>query len=565
MNFSRVTLILLLLGCGLIPCRLVYSSSDLIVREEFRDSIGPELLTNPDVTISYQGDSWPEGWPHLADSEYLDDAGRGYIRLNQMVPYQWTMLYRTVAIQPGMSALRIEVDARVGNLVQGANPFNEARIILQFKDSDGVVIDPKPRPLILGQKGTSLWCQRSAEIVVPEGAALLEVMAGHFLSKSGQVDIRRLSLRATELESVLAREAERRRRQATSMIATFESPIVKNAPPELFVRGNRLETGAGVAVWLQGANVPSLEWVSTGDHVLQNTAVLIDSWNVNCIRVPLREDYWFGRESSQDDGGEAYRRLVDTVVNYCTNRGVYVVLDLHRYRASRMEHLEFWISVAGTYKNHSAVLFDLLNEPHGISWEVWRNGGEVLERSTAADEDHFLSDEEQRKARISFESPGMQPLLEAVRSTGARNVVIAGGLDWAYDLSGILNGYALSEPKDGQGNGIMYSTHIYPWKSDWEHKFLEVAKQYPIFVGEIGADERVMPWMTRANQESPDTWVPDVLGLIQANRLHWTAWCFHPSASPRMLEDWSYEPTPFWGQPALEALQGAAFEMKRMR
>lgn len=565
MNASRVILILLLVGSGSVSRSQVYAVPDWIVRQESIGQVDLELLSNPNLIVDRQSESWPSDWPHVVDSEYLEDAGRCYIRLNQAVPHQWTMLYRTVVIQSGMEALRVEVESRVGNLVRGAHTFNEARMILQFKDSNGEVIEPKPRPVVLGQKGTSLWCQRSTAVVVPEGAALLEVMAGHFHSKSGQVDIRLLSVTTTTLAPVLAHAAEKSRRLATSKKAEFEVPIAANAPPELFVRGNRLETVDGVPVWLQGANVPSLEWVPTGDHLLQSIAVLIDSWNVNCIRVPLREDYWLGQDSTQNDGGEAYRFLVDTVVNYCSNRGVYVVLDLHRYRAARMEHVEFWQAVASVYKNHPAVLFDLLNEPHGISWEVWRNGGELPERNTPADEDFFISDEAKRKARMRFESPGMQALLEAIRSTGARNVVIAGGLDWAYDLSGILNGYALDEPQGAQGNGIMYSTHIYPWKSDWQTKFLEVAKMYPIFVGEVGADERVMPWMTRANQESPKSWVPDVLGLIQVQQLHWAAWCFHPSASPRMLEDWTYAPTPFWGQLVLDAMHGKRFELKRQR
>jgi endoglucanase len=32
-----------------------------------------------------------------------------------------------------------------------------------------------------------------------------------------------------------------------------------------------------------------------------------------------------------------------------------------------------------------------------------------------------------------------------------------------------------------------------------------------------------------------------------------------------MISDWSYTPTPYWGQFAKEALSGRQFEMKRMR
>lgn len=56
----------------------------------------------------------------------------------------------------------------------------------------------------------------------------------------------------------------------------------------------------------------------------------------------------------------------------------------------------------------------------------------------------------------------------AIRGTGAKNIVIAGGLDRGYDLSGVLKGFAL---KNQTGNGIMYSSHFYPWKDDWQGIF----------------------------------------------------------------------------------------------
>ena len=66
-------------------------------------------------------------------------------------------------------------------------------------------------------------------------------------------------------------------------------------------------------------------------------------------------------------------------------------------------------------------------------------------------------------------------------------------------------------------------------------------------------------------QEDVDTWAPDMLAAIQKYKLHWTGWCFHPKATPIMISDWSYTPTPFWGSYAKEALSGKTFEMKRMR
>jgi aryl-phospho-beta-D-glucosidase BglC (GH1 family) len=333
-------------------------------------------------------------------------------------------------------------------------------------------------------------------------------------------------------------------------------------PPELHVVGSKLQTTEGKEVWLQGVNVVSLEFRLHGEHVTDAIIAAIDDWKANTIRLPVKESYWFGREPGQHDGGAGYRALVDEAVALTVDRGAYLVLDLHRFGAVRKEHVEFWRDAAIHYKNHPGVLFDIFNEAHSISWAVWRDGGWVDERKTAADEDSFLPANEQARAKQGFESPGMQKLVDTIREVGADNVIIAGGLDWAYDLSGIVEGYALTDPS---GHGIMYSTHIYNWKKGWADKVLRAAEHHPIFVGEVGADVKKMSFIPAELQEDPYTWAPDMLGLIQKYRFHWTGWSFHPRTTPVMIIDWSYAPTPFWGEFAKSALAGRQFELKRLR
>ena len=69
------------------------------------------------------------------------------------------------------------------------------------------------------------------------------------------------------------------------------------------------------------------------------------------------------------------------------------------------------------------------------------------------------------------------------RTAGAKNMIVAGGLDWAYDLSGVAKGYALADP---QGNGVVYDTHIYPWKKNWDRNVTVVLDKHPVLVGEAG-------------------------------------------------------------------------------
>jgi endoglucanase len=161
-------------------------------------------------------------------------------------------------------------------------------------------------------------------------------------------------------------------------------------------------------------------------------------------------------------------------------------------------------------------------------------------------------------------TPGMQALVKTVRDTGAKNILVIGGLDWAYDLSGVANGFALD---DLGGNGIIYVSHIYPWKSDWKNKVLVAADKYPIIITEVGCPRRWEDFsFIQPSQRYPlEGWSEDVLGLIQKHKLHWTGFSFHPQCGPQVILDWDYTPTPFWGVFVKEALQGRQFDMKAMR
>ena len=273
----------------------------------------------------------------------------------------------------------------------------------------------------------------------------------------------------------------------------------------------------------------------------------------------MKDDFWFGTTAYQGDGGKDYRELIDRIVTLAANRGAYVVLDLHRFRAPKAEHATFWKDAAARYKDHPAVLFELFNEPHGIDWKTLVEGGWVGE-GEKHDESAFLSDAE-KKANRGFESIGMKGLLAAVRSTGARNPVVVSGLFWTNDLTGWDQGWAMDDP---DGDGILYSWHTYNWHPGWA-RVLPVAAKHPVFVGECGGDAKKMDFIPANDQEDPNTFCPDLLGFLQEHRLHWTGWCMHTGSTPRLLLDWDYTPTPFWGAYAKRALSGERFPVNRIR
>ena len=455
----------------------------------------------------------------------------------------------------------------VANLKTGDKPWFDARVLMKFKDAEGREVKPEPRPTYV-QKSTGGWQERENAFLVPKEAVKLVVMFTLFQVKSGEMDVADVRLVPTDSQPLIAAK-EREKRQIAARFVPDEEPVKEKWPSELRVVGNRLRDAAGNEVWLQGVNAGGMESIPNTDQIVKSVVVAIDEWKSNCVRLPVNESFWFGTSAYQSDGGAAYRAAVDKIVTLAANRGAYIALDLHRFRAPKAEHISFWKDAAKRYANHPAVLFDLFNEPHGISWEVWRNGGWVGEAGKV-DESAFLTAEEKKKNQ-GFESVGMQALLDAVRSSGAKNVVIAGGLHWANDLTGIESeaierGESKSYRLDEKGgNGIMYAWHTYHWHKGWA-RILPVAAKHPIFLGEVGAAPREeMTFIPMEQKEDWRTFVPDMLGFIQKYRINWTGWCFHPKAGPCMIENWDYEPTPYWGEFALRALKGEKFELNKIR
>lgn len=518
------------------------------------------LVPNGGFENANKSNDWADQWGRFKGGSWEHEAGNHFLRLQSAAPGETVLLYREIDLPKDLAALELSWRQRVTNLKPGKELYFDARIMLEFKDAAGKKLAQKPAPPNT-RGNTTGWVEKKTQFLVPAGALTLVCMPALLQVERGTFDLDDFKLTPIPAAPLIAAAEAAAEEERRSVVAP-EAPDRDKWPRPLHVRGNQILNSKDEPVWLQGVNVVSLEFSLKGEKVLKSTLVACDEWRANCIRLPVKEEYWFGRAAGQKDGGASYRGLVGQVITLVANRGKYVVLDLHRFHAPRAEHVEFWRDAASAYRDHPAVLFDLFNEPHGTTWEVWRDGGLVVEKNKSADEDNFLSPEERAAARSGFQSVGMQKLLDTVRETGAKNIVIVGGLDWAYDLSGIAKGFEL---QDRGGNGIVYSTHIYPWKRDWAGKVLVVAEKHPIFVGEVGADNNKMTFIPAEAQEDPYTWVPDMLGLIQKHKLHWTAFSFHPKATPVMIKSWEYAPTPFWGQFAKEALSGKQFELKRLR
>jgi hypothetical protein len=513
---------------------------------------GTTLIANGEFDAAGKSAPWPDDADGGSVTSGVED-GVHYFRLASGRPGQQVQMYRVADLPSGVTVVEFSARYRVSGLKQGTFAEDDARTILEFLDTMSKPIGAAPPVVFSGD--AAAWTTVRERIAVPPGALHLAIMPCLFHAAAGTLDL--AEIQVTTLDDADSAAAAKAAADGDAEKLARENAILAKdlaaAPmaPELKVSGNRLVTAGGREVRLQGVNICNLSIAADDEHkILWSAHVALDEWHANVIRLPVLDDFWFGKgrgKTTSNDAG-AYRAIADKVIRIAAGKGAHVVFDLHRYLTPDESCRTFWKDAAARYANNPAVLFDLLNEPHDTTWDVWRNGGLVHGKGKDAKD---------------ISSIGLQALVDAVRGSGAKNIVVAGGLGYAFDLSGIVNGYALD---DKGGNGIMYATHFYNWHGGWARHILGTAAKYPVLVGEFGADVVKMNFVPAGKQEDPYAWVPDAIGFVQKNNLNWTAWCFHTRANPNLLLDWTYDtPTPYWGAFVKEALNGRAFEMKRER
>ena len=477
--------------------------------------------TKPLFTMDF---SKQEDWKPSETVRLQKDGDTPFLRLQAVEPDKHVMVYRRFYLPTTNRpvALRLTARIRAVAIEHGRQNWNNGHLILKFKDNG----DKEIKPVAVDSQfnGTTDWQDIDKVFKVPGNANYLEIMPYLLQAKSGCLDIARLDIFAATKDDLP---------KPPPIVASSKMPSLDKAPSPLRVNGNKLVDENGQEVWLQGVCIDSLQWTAGGEHILQSLQVAIEQWHANVVRLPVTDEFWGGRGKWQSDKGLKYRSLVDSVIREANSRGAYVVLDLHRFKAPQEEHAEFWHDAATRYANQPGVIFELFNEPHSIGWTEWKTA--------------------------------MQKLLDTVRQTGANNVAIVGGLDWGFDLTGVASGeYVLQDTATGRG--IVYSSHIYPWKFQWDKYVLAAAGKHPLFIGEVGNPRRWEDFSFIVESARKETvgvesvWPKDVIGVIQANRLNWTAFSFHPKCAPQLLEDWNYTPTPFWGVHVKEALGGKFFD-----
>lgn len=282
-------------------------------------------------------------------------------------------------------------------------------------------------------------------------------------------------------------------------ITTLPSPA-----PQLHVENNLLLDSHEHVVRLTGANRSGTEYRCLNSSVFDgpNSETSIDamlSWHINAIRVPLNEDCWLGiNVKNTRFGGDPYyyQKHIRSYVEMLISNGITPILDLHwsapgtqtadqqQPMPDRDHSVEFWHEVAQAYQGNNAIIFDLFNEPFPdqnhdtlAAWRCWRYGTNATYCPS-------------NTAGLHYEAAGMQELVNAVRNTGASNVILLGGIQYAATLDDWMQ-YKPVDPL----NQLAASWHLYNFSycnqpSCWSSQGPPLMQAYPVITGEIGENDQ---------------------------------------------------------------------------
>lgn len=180
---------------------------------------------------------------------------------------------------------------------------------------------------------------------------------------------------------------------------------------------------------------------------------LKSDWNAGLVRAAM------GVEESggylQDRAGN--KNKVKTVVDAAIAKDMYVIIDWHTHHAEnyRQDAIDFFREMAQTYGNKNHVIYEIYNEPLGVSWS-----GVI--------------------------KPYATEVIKAIRAVDPDNLIIVGTPNWSQDVDAAAN-----DPITGYSN-IAYTLHFYAnghRQGLRDRASYALSRGLPLFVTEWGSVE----------------------------------------------------------------------------
>jgi aryl-phospho-beta-D-glucosidase BglC (GH1 family) len=243
-------------------------------------------------------------------------------------------------------------------------------------------------------------------------------------------------------------------------------------------------------------------WKTYRDNYITGEDIhLLKKLGFNSVRIPFNYRLFVSADDPSKLEGDGYQ-LLDRVVKWCKQEGLYVILDMHAapggqtgdniddsfgypflFESNESQELtvKIWQKIATQFQNEPAVLgYDLLNEPIATHFDA------------------------------NYFNPKLEPLyrkiVSGIRTVDQNHIIFLGGAQWDNNFK------VFGPPFD---NKLAYTFHKYWFTVNQEaiQEYLDFRDKYnvPVWMGESG--------------ENTDEWISSYRTLLEKHDL---GWCFWP-------------------------------------
>ncbi|AXB42975.1 glycoside hydrolase family 5 protein [Amycolatopsis albispora] len=265
------------------------------------------------------------------------------------------------------------------------------------------------------------------------------------------------------------------------------SPAAVNG--QLKVCGLQLCNQYGKPIQLRGMSTHGIQWYAQCVKAASLDA-LANDWKADVLRISM-----YIQEGGYETDPAKFTGMVHNYIEEATKRGMYALVDWHQltpgdpnYNLSRAK--TFFTEIAKRHKDKTNIIYDIANEPNGVSW-----------------------------AGIKSYAEQMIPVIRAQDPDG---VVLVGTHGWAS--LGVSDGRTEADIVNNpiKASNFMYTFHFYAasHKDEYFNALTRAASKLPLFVTEFGTQ-------TYTGDGGNDfAYSQKYLDFLASKKISWTNWNF---------------------------------------
>jgi aryl-phospho-beta-D-glucosidase BglC (GH1 family) len=402
----------------------------------------------------------------------------------------WATTSTTVSLNAGTNTLRA-----TATTVNGGPNLDKIDVVEQGGGGDTQAPTVPGSVSVTGTTSNSIslsWNASSDNVGVTgyrvyEGSSVVASPSGTSATISG------LAPNSSHTYTVAARDAAGNESGRSAPVTGTTRPGATGTPVaingQLRVCGTKLCNQHGQPIQLRGMSTHGLQWYS---QCVSNASIdaLATNWTADVMRISM-----YIQEGGYETNPRRFTDLVHSIIEQVTARGMYAIVDWHmlspgdpNFNLSRAR--TFFTEIAQRHNGKNNLLYEIANEPNGVSWSSVRSYAESL--------------------------------IPTIRANDPDTPILVGTRAWSS--LGISDGSNESEVINNpvRASNIMYTFHFYAASHGTEYlnALSRAADRIPMFVTEFGTQTASGDGgnnFSRAQQ---------YIDLMASKKISWTNWNF---------------------------------------